>query len=140
LADRHGYRCTFVTQPTTALLSGRLEHIPYHIKSGATTLTHICSRTFENCIWHANAVYDALKARPDVRPDLIVGHTGLTSTLFLQELYDCPLINYFEYFYYSKNSDIDFRPDFPPEEMDRLRARVRNAIILLDLHYCAAGY
>ena len=56
-------------------------------------------RTFENAVWHAHGVYEALKARPDVQPDLIVGHSGFGSTLFLRELYDCPIINYFEYFY-----------------------------------------
>ena len=55
-----------------------------------------------------------MKARPDIRPDLVVGHSGFGSTLFLRELYDCPIINYFEYFYHTTNSDMDFRPDFPP--------------------------
>ena len=34
---------------------------------------------------------------------------------------------------------MDFRPDFPPEEIDLLRAQARNAMILLDLENCAAG-
>ena len=33
-----------------------------------------------------------------------------------------------------------FRPDFPPTELDRLRVRARNAMLLLDLHNCDAGY
>jgi glycosyltransferase involved in cell wall biosynthesis len=35
---------------------------------------------------------------------------------------------------------MDFRPDFPPQELDFLRAHARNAMILLDLDACAAGY
>ena len=35
---------------------------------------------------------------------------------------------------------MDFRPDFPPTELDRLRVRARNAMLLLDLHNCDAGY
>jgi glycosyltransferase involved in cell wall biosynthesis len=49
-------------------------------------------------------------------------------------------VNYFEYFYRAHDSDLDFRPDFPPTEADRLRSPARNAMILLDLEYCAAGY
>src|SRR5262249_34677030 len=82
----------------------------------------------------------ALRDRPDIRPDLIVGHSGFGSTLFLRELYRCPLINYFEYFYRPHDSDMDFRPDFPAEELALLRARARNAMILLDLDNCDLGY
>ena len=34
---------------------------------------------------------------------------------------------------------MDFRPDFPPE-LDFLRARTRNAMLLLDLENCRRGY
>ncbi len=76
----------------------------------------------------------------DLRPDLIVGHSGFRTTAFLHELYDCPIVNYFEYYYHARGSDMDFRPDFPPSEMDFLRVRTRNAMILLDLEASAAGY
>src|SRR5262249_4130091 len=74
------------------------------------------------------------------KPDLVVGHSGFGSTLFLADLYDAPIINYFEYYYHGRNSDMDFRPEFPVHELDVLRARTRNAMILLDLQTCAAGY
>ncbi|MEX0711093.1 MAG: glycosyltransferase, partial [Pirellulales bacterium] len=96
--------------------------------------------TFENAVWHTHAVYEALRQRPDVRPDLVVGHSGFASTLFLRELYDCPVVNYFEYFYRPRGADMDFRPDFPSLEIDRLRARARNAMLLLDLDNCNLGY
>ena len=35
---------------------------------------------------------------------------------------------------------MDFRPEFPPAEIDFLRARARNAMLLLDLVNCRAGY
>jgi glycosyltransferase involved in cell wall biosynthesis len=78
---------------------------------------------------------------PDVCPDLVVGHSGFGTTLFLKELYpDVPVVNYFEYFYRTRGADMDFRPDFPSTERDRLRARTLNATILLDLDNCDAGY
>jgi glycosyltransferase involved in cell wall biosynthesis len=139
LARHHGYRCTFVSEKPGGR-AGNVERIQYAVKGGATRQNHYCSRTFENAVWHTHAVFEALKARPDVRPDLVVGHSGFGSTLFLRELYPCPVINYFEFFYRPRNSDMDFRPDFPTEEIDRLRARARNAMLLLDLENCDAGY
>jgi glycosyltransferase involved in cell wall biosynthesis len=140
LARRHGYQCTFVSEKPPGQLGG-VERIQYRIRGGATAANHYCSRTFENAVWHTHAVYEALQARPDIRPDLIVGHSGFGSTLFLRELYpDRPVVNYFEYFYRSHSSDMDFRPDFPSTELDRLRAQARNAMILLDLNNCDFGY
>ncbi len=139
LVRRRGYRATFVTRrqgPGTQ----DIERIYYTPTSGATARSNYHSRTFENAVGHAEGVYRALAARPDIRPDLVVGHSGFGSTLFLPELYDCPVISYFEYFYRSRDSDMDFRPEYPPRDEDRLRAHARSAMILLDLNACAAGY
>lgn len=139
LVQKHGFRCTFVSERPPGVTGG-VERIQYQIKGGATKQNHYCSRTFENAIWHTHAVYEALQARPDIQPDLIVGHSGFGSTLFLRELYRCPIVNYFEYFYRPTNSDMDFRPDFPTQPLDRLRAQARNAMLLLDLENCDLGY
>lgn len=140
LAKMPGYQCTFVSQKLEGVFRG-VRCIKYATKSGATTQNHYCSRTFENAVWHAAGVYDALAAVPDIRPDLIVGHSGFGSTLYLRDLYPgVPIINLFEYFYRVTNSDLDFRPEFPPRPIDRLRARTRNAMILLDLDNCDVGY
>lgn len=139
LISKHGFRATFVSQAPPRTVDG-IECVQYHLRSGATEQTHYCSRTFENGVWHAHAVYEALRARPDIRPDLIVGHSGFGSTIFLRELYDAPIVNYFEYFYRAHESDMDFRPDYPSQEIDMLRAYTRNAMLLLDLENCTLGY
>jgi len=89
---------------------------------------------------HAHAVYQACERKLSIAPDLIVGHSGFGSTLFLRELFQCPIINYFEYYYHTSNSDLDFRPEFQPTTLDYLHTRARNAMILLDLDNCDAGY
>ena len=139
LVDRHGFRCSFVCELPPGNFDG-IERIQYTLDGGATKDTHYCSRTFENATWHAHAVYETLKARPEVVPDLVVGHSGFGSTLFLADLYECPIVNYFEYYYHSKDSDLDFRTEFPSKELDLLRSRTRNAMILLDLQTCRAAY
>ena len=139
LARTRQFRCTFVSQHAPGTADG-IERIQYHIRGGATEQTHFSSRSFENATWHSHAVHDALAARPDIQPDLVVAHSGFLSTVLLRELYDCPIINYFEYYYLTKGGDMDFRPDFPYPVVNRLRARMRNATLLLDLEECDAGY
>ncbi len=140
LAKDRGVEATFVTRATVGTNGDRIRLVRYDPKGGATTRTHYCARTFENAVWQAHAVYEACRAQRDLAPDLIVGHSGFGSTVFLQELYRVPIVNYFEYFYRAHDYDMDFRPDFPPSDIDYLRSHARNAMILLDLHACAAGY
>ncbi len=139
LVQKHGIRCTFVSQHPPGQADG-VEKIQYHLQGGASRQTHYCSRTSENAVWHSHAIYEALRARPDVKPDLVVGHSGFLTTTFLSELYHCPVVNYFEYYYWTSGSDMDFRPDFPCRDIDRLRARARNAVLLMDLDNCRLGY
>lgn len=134
-----GWHCDFVSQLPPGE-DGGVRLIQYQPAGGATAATHYCSRTFENAVWHAHAVYEACARELRDAPDLVVGHSGLGSTFFLRELYDCPVVNYFEYFYHTRDSDLDFRPEFPPAPEDYLRARARNAVFLLDLDNCDAGY
>lgn len=140
LGGQPGWRFTFVSRYGEGSYSG-LERLPYDPRGGATQQTHYFSRTFENVTWHSAAVYQVLRSRPDIQPDLIVAHSGFLTAVPLRELYpDCPVVNLFEYFYRTRNSDIDFRPDDPPRQIDLIRARFRNAAILLDLESCDAGY
>lgn len=140
LAATPGFRCTFVSQKRDEPFRG-VRCVRYVTRGGATEKTHFCSRTFENSVWHAAGVHEALSRAGDVRPDLIVGHSGFGSTLFLRDLYPgVPVVNLFEYYYHPTNSDLDFRPDFPPRPADRVRAVSRNAMILLDLENCDRGY
>ncbi len=61
----------------------------------ACATTHYFSRTFENAVGHANAVYQACAAKADLAPDMIIGHSGFGSTVFLPELFTgVPIINY----------------------------------------------
>ena len=136
---RLGWRCTFVTERPPGRVAG-IECVRYTPRGGATARDSFHTRAFQNAVAHAEGVYHAVKSRPELRPDLVVGHSGFESTIFLRELLDVPIVNYFEYYYRPRASDIDFRPDAPATEQQRLRIRVRNAMILLDLQNGDAGY
>lgn len=139
LVGRSGWNVTFVSKEGTAD-DPQVQHIRYRPVGGATSRTHYAARTFENFIAHSHGAFEALSKHPDLKPDLIIGHAGFGSTTFLRDVYPCPQINYFEYFYRVHESDLDFRPDQPVAPLDRFRARARNAGLLLDLDNCDAGY
>jgi len=144
LANQLKWECSFISE-TPAGVAGGVHKIQYKLAGGATQQNHFCSRTFENTIWHCDGVYQAMKKIRDYKPDLIVGHSGFGSTLFLRELYpDVPCINLFEYYYraHGPDSDMDFRTDlgWVLEPVKYHRARCRNAMILLDLQNCDAAY
>ncbi len=141
LARRYGYQCSFASERAIAD-TANVKHVQFTAAGGAMAQTHFASRNFENQIWRSHAVYEALQKRTDIVPDVIVAHSGFVSPIFLRELYpDAKHIGYFEYFYHRHHSDIDFRSDLPSATAeDKLKLRIRNAQILLDLENCDAGY
>ncbi len=139
LSKREDVQCVFVSRNATGQQRG-FDCVRYNLRGGATKQNHYCARTFENAVWNSHAVYETCKATAEISPDLIVGHSGFGSTAMLAELYGAPIVNFFEYYYRSRGTDMDYRPEFPSAEIDRLRARMRNAMILIDATTCTLGY
>ncbi len=72
--------------------------------------------------------------RDGFTPDLVIGHTGWGELLFIKDIWPAvPLLGYFEFFYRSSGSDLDFDPEFPATLDDAMRLRVRNATNFLSL-------
>ena len=72
--------------------------------------------------------------REGFAPDIVVGHTGWGELLFVKDIWPTvPLLGYFEFFYRSSGSDLDFDPEFPTTIEDVMRVRVRNATNLVSL-------
>ena len=73
-------------------------------------------------------------------PDLIVGHSGWGSTLFLKDIFpNAKMIGLFEWFYRAYGSDVEFIEKNVSLE-SQARIRLKNATILEDLTTCDAGY
>jgi glycosyltransferase involved in cell wall biosynthesis len=96
--------------------------------------------TFDGQVVRGYEIHRYLNSLAPLRPDVAVGSGNFGSSLFLQDLYQCPLLHYFDYYYRASDSYLHFRPEFPASELDVFRARAYNALVLLDLHTCAAGY
>jgi glycosyltransferase involved in cell wall biosynthesis len=90
---------------------------------------------------HCRSVYDAVKDRPDLRPDLVVAHGGRGPlALFLPEVLTCPIVNYCEYCFAPGHRDISYRIDLPPAEPAQFFPRCINAPVLASLAAADAGY
>lgn len=158
LARDEGFSCTFVY----SRLPARFQNVlPGHASAsspggmdlvvdgvrlisypsrGASRETNPCSLHFEISSWHNQAVYQTLKARPEIRPDLVVGHASYATTLYLANLYDCPTIAYCEFFHRSCRQAGSFRPEYPPGEVEVLSRHAFNATNLLSLEAARACY
>src|SRR5437660_5065882 len=74
-------------------------------------------------------------------PDIVIGHTGWGELLFVKDIWPgVPLLGYFEFFYRSSGSDLNFDPEFPNTPDDTMRVRIRNATNMLSLDAADWGY
>lgn len=148
LKKRYGWRCAFLVQslsscptPTPEMLQAlELHQLPLaseHRSGEGIPWPQVYGVYLEQC----QAVFDALRALPEPRPDLIVAHGGRGApTLFLRDLVDCPIINYCEYYFAASHRDISYRIDLPPAEPALFFPRCINAPTLVSLVDSDAGY
>lgn len=115
----------------------------YKVEREVSKDIHAYLRPTEEAVLEGQAVIRAahtLKDRGFV-PDVMIGHTGWGSLMYLKDLYpDVPVIGYFEWFYHALNSDGQWWPDEKIEINDILRVRTKNAHHLLSLDACDIGY
>jgi glycosyltransferase involved in cell wall biosynthesis len=104
--------------------------------------THPYLKSYEQAILHGQAAYRAMleEKKRGFYPDVIYGHSGWGTTLFLRDLFPRArfLVN-FEWFYNARGADSDFDPADPLTADDEARLRIRNSSILVDLTACDAG-
>jgi glycosyltransferase involved in cell wall biosynthesis len=148
LKQRYGWRCTFLVQslsscptPTAEMLRDlEIHQLPLtaeHRSSEGIPWPQIFGMYLEQC----QTVFEAVRARPELRPDLVVAHGGRGApTLFLKDVLDCPVINYCEYYFATSHRDISYRIDLPPAEPAAFFPRSINAPTLASLVDCDAGY
>lgn len=140
LVKDYGWRCSFLTAANNGKQLDGVEKLIYKSSRGATLANHFTTRHFENTTVEAHAVYEFLKSQPQLKPDLIVAHTGFGSSLFLPYLTDAPIINFMEYFYWPTGGDLGYRPELPVTEENLLRIKTKNAMLLLDLVNCTRAW
>lgn len=74
------------------------------------------------------------------RPDIIIGHIGWGSMMFVKDvLPNVPALGYCEFFYRAEGADVGFAPDDNPDTETRKRLRLRNAAQLISLEAINGG-
>ena len=110
----------------------------------ATNGLHHYLKTAEEAVLEGQAVVKgihALKKQADFTPDVVVGHPGWGSTLYVKDvLPEVPLIGYFEWYYNSVGGDSCYWPDEIQTIDDKCRIRTINAHHLLNLQACDVRY
>jgi len=147
LHKRYGWKCSYLiedlsTCPTaTEEMLKRLEilRLPLSVEFRKGRQTP-WPQAFGRHLQMAQAIFEAVRARPDLRPDLVVAHDGLGPTLFLPELVSCPIVNYYEYYFAPRRRDISYRIDLPPAEPAEFYPRSINAAALVSLAAFSWGY
>jgi glycosyltransferase involved in cell wall biosynthesis len=137
-AARHfaaaGDQVVFITQQRDRQLPGvrKIVYGPARAAPGTHPFVSEFSVAVENGLTVVR-ICEELK-RSGFTPDLIAGHNGWGEILYVKDCWpSVPLLGYFEFFYRPRDSDLDFDPEFLPDETDRMRIRTRNAINLLGL-------
>jgi glycosyltransferase involved in cell wall biosynthesis len=148
LKRRRGWRCSFLVQslsscptPTSEMLQSlELHQMPLaaeHRSHEGIPWPQIYAHYLEQC----QMVYDTIRAKPQLRPDLVVAHGGRGApALFLRDVVNCPIVNYCEYYFATSHRDISYRIDLPPAEPALFFPRCINASTLASLVDCDAGY
>ena len=148
LTRRAGWECHFIVEsisncPTpSAEMMKRLDVRSYPLsdeyrKREATPWPQIYGNFLELC----EAAFEAIRRRPELKPDLVVAHGGRGApTALLRDIVDCPIINYCEYYFGQSHRDISYRIDLPPAEPAQHFPRCINAPVLVSLVDCDSGY
>ena len=131
---RSGHEMSFITQPRTGEIEGvrKIEYRPAQSASGSHAYLHELESSVENGLAVARVCH--WLDRDGYVPDIVIGHNGWGEILYVKDVWpQTPLLGYFEFFYRSSGSDIDFDAEFPPSPDIAMRLRTRNAVNLLGL-------
>ena len=102
----------------------------YAINKSAHAETHNYLQGFESQVIRGQAVARialALKKK-GFEPEIVIAHPGWGEALFLKDIFPhARHINYFEFYYRSEGSDVNFDPQLPSTIDDLLKLRIRNS-------------
>jgi glycosyltransferase involved in cell wall biosynthesis len=145
LARCHGWRCTCAFEhlsrcptPSREMLAA-LELLPLP-RTADPDRQSPWPLAFGDSLDRARVLADAVRGRPDLRPDLVVSHGGLLPTLLLRDVLDCPFVDYCEYYFAPAHRDLTYRVDLPPAEPAPFYPRCINAATLVNLVAVDAAY
>lgn len=139
---KQGWEVWFGTQRNGAALPEFkvFNYIPHR---QITEKIHPYAGNFERAVLTGQAVARAgLELnKKGFTPDIVMAHSGWGPGLFVKDVWpNAKYVGYFEWYYRSDAPDVEYFSDGGEQPIDeQLRARSRNAAILMDLASCDAG-
>jgi len=141
LAADPANRVVFLTKRDDVELPG-VRRVGYKLPREAGAQTHHYVRLLENHVIHGQQVARACLelGRRGFTPDLTVAHPGWGEALYLKDVHpNVPLLNFCEFYYHGRGADLGYLPEIAGSLDAELRARTRNAHLLLSLEACDRG-
>jgi glycosyltransferase involved in cell wall biosynthesis len=120
----------------------RMRHLFYDTPQGASKTTHHYVQSLESAVRRGQAVVRVAMAlrKEGYAPDVIYAHPAWGEALYLKEIFPkSKLLNYYEFYYRYRGSDVGFDPEYPSTLDDLLRTPTRNATQLLSFAASDAG-
>lgn len=144
LAATGRHRVMFLSRESSGTKLPGVQEVRYKKPRKATRGIHPYLKLAEEAVLEGQAVVrgiDAIKRQVDFVPDVVMGHTGWGSSLYVKDfLPRVPLIGYFEWYYNSLGGDVGYWPDEEVPIDDKCRIRTINAHHLLNLQACDVLY
>lgn len=138
------HKVIFMTKETNNNRLANVDLIVYKAAREGTKGIHPYAKYLEDAVLDGQAVVRAIvsaKQQVNFEPDVIIGHTGWGSTLYVKEVCPkAPLIGYFEWYYHAFGSDVGYWPEDKVTDDARLRIPTMNAHHLLNLQVCDVRY
>ena len=139
---KQGWDVLFGTQRKGAALPD-FKVFNYAPHRQVTEKIHPYAGNFERAVIAGQAVARAgiELQKKGLSPDIVMAHSGWGPGLFAKDIWPAAkYVGYFEWYYRSDAPDVEFFADGEEQPIDdQLRARARNAAILMDLGSCDAG-
>lgn len=134
-------RIFFITKPTPNRIAG-VRLVEYKPHRAPNPEIHLYLRTLEDAVLHGQGTARLLlqMQKENIRPDIIIGHSGWGETLFVKDVFpDVPLLSYIEFYYSAVGADVGFDPEFPSNPELKFQLRTRNQMILSCLEATDVG-
>lgn len=142
LAARGKHELVFIAEGSGGIVPG-VRKVAYQRPAPNGNAMHAAAREFEFAVRRAEIVANAARTLDQLgfRPDIVIGHHGWGEMLNLRDVWpDVPMLGYFEFFYRTEGTDVNFDPEFPSSVSDYARIRAKNNINLQALALEAGGH
>lgn len=131
LSNREGWRVFGLGQGERSEAEiGAIHYSHYRLPTGQSRTYFPAARHLDDQARIGASVADLLVSMRDrgFKPDVVLAHPGWGDALFVTDVFPkSRFIAYLEFFYKTRDCDLDFDPEFPPPEFDLRFVPLRNA-------------